>query len=256
VFRWQVLIFGHREVFSEWTLRSATAELSYLCTKSTYPLPLNPELIITKDGSHSLYRRDIDEHYHSVFGAIQESMHIFIHCGFDCLEKQNIQIFEMGFGTGLNAFLTCLRSEETGKEVKYFSIEKYPVTLEKASLLNYSTILIPNSPQIFDSIIKAEWGKEIVLNHFYLNKIHADILEYNIPSGNDLIYFDAFSPEKEPDLWSENIFARLYDSMNDGGIFVTYSAKGEVRRMLISVGFKVEKLKGPPGKLHILRAVK
>jgi tRNA U34 5-methylaminomethyl-2-thiouridine-forming methyltransferase MnmC len=214
------------------------------------------ELITTKDGSHSLYRPDLDEQYHSVFGAVQESMHIFITHGLEALQKENIQIFEVGFGTGLNVLLTYIKTIQPEKEVKYYSIEKFPLSFEIIRQLNYSSILSPESPGLFSDIHTSEWGKDIQFGRFTLHKVHADLLEYSIPSGNDLVYFDAFSPEKEPGLWSERIFSRIYDSMKAGGVFVTYSAKGEVRRRLLSVGFKVEKLPGPPGKKHILRAIK
>jgi len=216
----------------------------------------NIQLITTKDGSHSLYRPDLDEQYHSIFGAIQESLHIFIKSGFDAVTKKDIQVFEMGFGTGLNALLTRLRSMETKRKVYYYSIEKYPIPEGLMNQLNYSSILSPGKPEIFQEIFEAGWNCKSVLGLFVLQKIHADILKYEIPDGNDLIYFDAFSPDKEPELWTESLFRRLYNSMNEGGVFVTYSAKGEVRRKLLTVGFKVEKLAGPPGKLHILRAVK
>lgn len=214
------------------------------------------ELITTKDGSHSLYRPDLDEHYHSVFGALQESTHIFIQNGFSAVPKKHLQIFELGFGTGLNALLTWLKSAEEQKGVKYYSIEKYPLAPELIAQLNYPSFLPPGSSEIFENIHRSEWDRDVALGHFILHKIHADILDFDVPSGNDLIYFDAFSPDKEPLLWSDRVFQQLYDSMTAGSVFVTYSAKGEVRRKLISVGFRVEKLQGPPGKKHILRAYK
>ncbi len=214
------------------------------------------DLITTKDGSHTLYRPDLDESYHSAYGAIQESQHIFIQSGFLAVPKNNIQVFEMGFGTGLNVLLTILKATDLKKAVKYYSIEKFPVSPELVAQLNYSVILSPGFHGIFKTIHHSGWDKDIGIGKVILHKIHSDILEYTIPAGNDLVYYDAFSPEKEPDLWSENIFRKIYDSMTTGGVFVTYSAKGEVRRNLISVGFRVEKLDGPPGKKHILRACK
>jgi tRNA U34 5-methylaminomethyl-2-thiouridine-forming methyltransferase MnmC len=214
------------------------------------------DLITTKDGSHTLYRPDIDEQYHSVFGAIQESMHIFIQNGFRTINKNEIQVFEMGFGTGLNVLLTLLEAGQVKKSVKYYSIEKFPVSSELVSQLNYPSLLPPGSAEFFKTIHNSEWDYDIKFPEFILHKIHADILEYRIPAGNDLVYFDAFSPDKEPELWTENIFRRIYDSMTEEGVFITYSAKGEVRRKLQSVGFRVEKREGPPGKKHIVRAVK
>jgi tRNA U34 5-methylaminomethyl-2-thiouridine-forming methyltransferase MnmC len=217
---------------------------------------LNLELITTRDGSHSLYRPDLDETYHSVFGAIQESMHIFISNGLMAADKKCIQIFEMGFGTGLNALLTWIESVEKQMEVKYYSIEKYPIDSALAAQLNYPSFLSQESSGIFKAMHYSEWEVDINLGHLILHKIHADILDYDVHPGNDLVYFDAFSPDKEPLLWSEKILHKIYDSMSDGGIFVTYSVKGEVRRMLLSTGFRVEKLPGPQGKKHILRAFK
>ncbi len=214
------------------------------------------ELVTTRDGSHSLYRPDLDEQYHSAFGAIQESMHVFIKCGYDAIPTKKLQVFEVGFGTGLNALLSFLKAMEEQKEVKYFSIEKYPLSPELTNQLNYPSILEPGSSAIFENIHQSAWDVDIPIGQFVLHKIHGDILTSQIPSGNDLVYFDAFSPDKDPLLWSEEIFRKIYDSMNAGGVFVTYSAKGEVRRRLISCGFRVEKLTGPPGKIHILRAIK
>jgi len=214
------------------------------------------KLITTKDGSHSLYRPDLDEQYHSVFGALQESLHIFIQNGFSAMPNKHIQVFEIGFGTGLNSLLTYLKSAEEKKEVMYYCIEKYPLTQELTMQLNYPSFLSPGSAGIFEAIHSAGWDMDVSLGHFILHKFHADIINFYIPAGNDLVYFDAFSPDKETLLWSDLIFRKIYDSMTDGGIFVTYSAKGEVRRRLLSTGFRVERLPGPPGKHHILRAVK
>ena len=214
------------------------------------------ELMTTKDGSHSLYRPDLDEHYHSVFGALQESRHIFIQNGFSAVPKKHLQIFELGFGTGLNALLTWFKSFEEQKCVKYYSIEKYPLPAGITAQLNYPLFLSHESLEIFETMHNSEWDIDVDLGHFTLHKIHADILDIDIPKGNDLVYFDAFSPDKEPMLWSEVIFQDIYDSMNEGGVLITYCAKGEVRRKLQSTGFKVEKLSGPPGKMHILQAVK
>jgi tRNA U34 5-methylaminomethyl-2-thiouridine-forming methyltransferase MnmC len=219
-------------------------------------LKMKIELVRTQDGSDSLYRQDIDEQYHSSFGAMQESMHIFIRSGFQAVPKNELQVFEMGFGTGLNVLLTLLAAREKQKKVKFFSIEKYPVPSNLIDSLNYPFILSPESPEIFKTIHSSEWDKDINIGGSILHKIHGDILEIPIPAGNDLVYFDAFSPGKDPLLWNESLFVRIYDSMVKGGIFVTYSAKGDVKRALMASGFRIEKLEGPPGKKHILRAFK
>jgi len=214
------------------------------------------ELVTTKDGSHSLFRPDLNEQYHSVFGAIRESMHIFIQSGFMAVPKKNIRIFEMGFGTGLNAYLTMLQSLESGRTVKYYSIEKFPLAREIVEELNYPSLLENGERVIFRSIHNAVWDADVRMGRFTLRKIHGDLLDYDIPGGIDLVYFDAFSPEKEPALWTDSVFRKIFDSMSDSGVFVSYSAKGNVRRSLLAAGFSVEKLAGPPGKKHILRAIK
>ena len=214
------------------------------------------ELVSTQDGSDSLYRPDIDEQYHSSFGAIQESMHIFIRSGFMAVPKKEVQVFEMGFGTGLNVLLTILAANENQKKVKFYSIEKFPVPADMIVRMNYPSLLPPESGEIFRTIHDSEWGMDINIEGSIFQKIHGDILEFPIAPGNDLIYFDAFSPDKEPLLWKESVFGRIYDSMVSGGVFVTYSAKGDVKRALQAVGFRTEKLDGPPGKKHFLRAFK
>jgi len=213
-------------------------------------------IITTQDGSHSLFRQDVNEHFHSTFGAIQESKHIYIQAGLDAVIKEEIRVFELGYGTGLNALLTCLRGKESGKKICYYSIDKYPVPPEILVKLNYSEILCPETPELYKSMCDSEWEKTLTLGDFTLTKIKSDMLDYVIPFNIDLVYYDAFSPEREPGLWSEALFKKVYDAMNIGGVLVTYCAKGDVRRQLISSGFTVEKLKGPPGKLHILQAVK
>lgn len=214
------------------------------------------DLITTQDGSHTLYRADLDEQYHSVFGAIQESMHIFIRNGFLAVDRNPVQVFEMGFGTGLNTLLTYIESQKSNIRVKYYSIEKFPLSRHLWSQLNFPSILPEGSEELFASIHNSEWDKDSESERFCLHKIHGDFLNYSIPSGNDLVYYDAFSPDKEPELWKTHLFQKIFDSMKSGGILMTYSAKGEVRRNLISCGFRVEKLEGPPGKKHILRAIK
>jgi tRNA U34 5-methylaminomethyl-2-thiouridine-forming methyltransferase MnmC len=214
------------------------------------------ELVITLDGSHSLYRADIGEHYHSMNGAIEESGHVYIKMGLGAVEKKEIQIFEMGFGTGLNALLSWKFAVERGLNIKYYSMEKFPLDTKLTEKLNYSSLLCTGDEDIFSSMHSAEWDRDVRFSDFCLHKISGDILISNIPSGNDLVYFDAFSPEREPAVWELTVLEKVYDSMTDGGIFVTYSAKGDVRRNLQAAGFRVEKLQGAPGKMHMLRGIK
>lgn len=215
------------------------------------------ELITTTDGSHTLFVPELNEHYHSVNGAIQESSHVFLRAGFDQMQAGSFHILEFGFGTGLNALLTLLAAGSKGKQVYYTSIEKYPVKEEMAKALNYNTILCPGQPDVFMSLHRAEWGEDCHITPFFkLHKIEGDYNTCTWPSGIDLVYYDAFAPDKQPEVWNQSLFDRIYLSMNPGGILVTYCAKGAVRRMLQTAGFTVERLPGPPGKREMLRGIK
>lgn len=212
-------------------------------------------LIITSDGSHTIYVPELDEHYHSVHGAIQESQHIFINNGLKYLTGRHINIFEVGFGTGLNALLTAIESRETGKIINYTSIEKFPLDLYMVENLNYSSLA--GGEDIFSRLHSAPWNLRTTLfGNFTLEKIQGDILQYS-PEGNyDLIYFDAFGPDKQPEMWDIGIFSKIAEVTQRGGVLVTYSAKGQVKRDLRSCGFEVQLLPGPPGKRQVIRAVK
>lgn len=211
----------------------------------------------TEDGSSTIYVPELKEHYHSIHGAVQESMHVFIEAGFKQLNKDRIRIFEMGFGTGLNCLLTYLNSGK--KEIEYISIEKYPIGEELANQLNFGKTLKlnPNHFAIFESMQKLKWDeKEKIADNFTLSKIEADIKNFEHHTQYDLIYFDAFAPEVQPDLWTLDIFQNLYDSMAEGAVLTTYCAKGVVRRTLQKCGFEVERIPGPPGKIQMIRATK
>lgn len=215
------------------------------------------QLITTSDGSHTIYVPELDEHYHSVHGAVQESRFIFIETGFRFSEANPVNIFEVGFGTGLNALLTFLECLKTDKKVHYTSIEKYPLTAEMTSKLNYYSFAGPDGKKYFENIHAAEWNKEIALNEkFILTKIKGDFTEIPVRGSYNLIYFDAFGPDKQPDMWKTEMFEKISCMTETGGIFVTYSSKGEVKRSLRSCGFKVTLLPGPPGKRQITRAIK
>ena len=211
---------------------------------------------ITTDGSHTLYIPELDEHYHSVKGAVSESLHVYVGLGFHhaIAQRQStapIRIFEVGFGTGLNALLTLEAAREAGVCVEYTSIELYPLDWQQAPTLNYK------NPSLFKQIHDAPWDEKVVVTeHFTLLKVHGDILTTAIPAS-DVVYFDAFAPEKQPHLWSPLLFSRIYEAMVPGGIMTTYCAKGVVRRMMQHIGFTVERLQGPPqGKREVLRATK
>jgi len=211
---------------------------------------------ITDDGSTTLYLPDLDEHYHSIHGAIQESMHVFIEAGLKHCKSNGLKIMEIGFGTGLNTLLTILNSDS--KQIVYHAIEKYPLKNNIIKSINYPTLISSEaSKKYFKKIHDATWNKEVEITPtFKLKKIETDLQIHNFESGYDLIYFDAFAPDKQPELWKEEIFQKLFNSMNPNSILTTYSSKGSVRRAMKSCGFYVEKIPGAGGKREMVRAVK
>jgi len=218
---------------------------------------LNLKIIHTKDGSSTLYSPTFNEHYHSVFGAINESKHVFIEAGFNFLNLPSIKIFEIGFGTGLNALLTYLESAKKEITVEYTGIELYPVTQDVIQQLNYTQFLSDEAKKTFDQFHEVSWNKKIeISNHFHLTKIKADFNDYLFTEKYNLIFFDAFAPEKQPALWSHQNFTKIYEAMDTHGVLTTYSSKGLVKQNLRNVGFQLERLPGPEGKRHMLRAVK
>ena len=221
---------------------------------------MEPTLVITEDGSSTIFIAALDEHYHSVHGAIQESVHVFINAGL--LQKINnsteINILEIGFGTGLNTLLTCLQAEGKVCKINYTTIEKFPVSDEHVSLLNYSTqIEAPSTKEFFAAIHAARWeASETITNNFSIQKRKMNIEDVDFTNQFDLIYFDAFAPSAQPELWTDLIFASMYKALKPNGLLVTYCAKGIVKRTMKSVGFVIEALPGPKGKREMTRAVK
>jgi len=217
------------------------------------------EIKMTGDGSTTLYVPGLNEHYHSVFGAVTESKHVFIQNGMHKLHKNPVIIFEVGFGTGLNALLACLDAQEHKRAVIYYAIEKYPVEDSLIAALNYAkyTATKDTDINIFTLIHRAEWGsKTAITPYFSLYKMKGDLTYYKPGIRYDLIFFDAFAPDKQPEMWTKEIVENLYDSLCTGGILVTYCAKGQIKRLLRQTGFQVEILAGPPGKRHMIRATK
>ncbi len=214
--------------------------------------------VLTKDGSSTLYVEQFDEHYHSIHGAIQESLHVFIANGLEYIKQNNndIAILEIGLGTGLNVLLTYLHAEDF--EISYTGIEAYPLNWDQAQILNYCQLLGDKlSEDTFRNIHTVPWGQVHSLSpQFSLMKIHHRLQEVQLEGRFHLVYFDAFAPSAQPELWSEEMFKKLYLCCKEGGVLVTYSAKGAVRRAMISAGFEVQKLPGPPGKREMLRAIK
>jgi tRNA U34 5-methylaminomethyl-2-thiouridine-forming methyltransferase MnmC len=215
------------------------------------------KLVTTADGSTTIYVPELNEHYHSIHGAIQESEHIFIKAGFDASEADPVRIFEVGFGTGLNALLTAMRAYESSKNVIYTSIEKYILEEEIVKTLNYDSRLGESAKELFGLIHDAPWNRSTEITPWFtLFKVEEDFKIYYPEDTYDLIYFDAFGPDKQPAMWTAEIFAKIAAVTLKGGILVTYSAKGEVKRHLKSSNFEVTLLPGPPGKRQIIRAVK
>lgn len=216
----------------------------------------NLEIRKTEDGSDTLFNKELNESYHSTHGAVQESNHVFINAGFHYVlnTKSTISILEMGFGTGLNAFLTALECKKLGVLVKYTSIENRILEPEIWKTLRFNQNY---GADIYRKLHECSWNKFITINaDFELHKIQSDIENWTPISKFDLIYYDAFAPEIQPHLWSESIFKKLFDAINPNGILVTYCAKGAVKRALKASGFMVEALPGPPGKREITRAIK
>jgi tRNA U34 5-methylaminomethyl-2-thiouridine-forming methyltransferase MnmC len=218
---------------------------------------MTPEIILTEDGSHSLRHNELNETYHSIHGAIQESGHIFIEAGLKKCAKDSLHILEIGFGTGLNAFLSLLEIESTKQKTIYTAIELYPLSTESACLLNYPDLLAPEKKDAFYQLHTAPWHNHIQLTpQFELFKVQEDFSSMTLTGQFDLIYFDAFSPEKQPEMWTEERFNMIYNCCNPGAILTTYCAKGIVRRAMQEAGFTIERIPGPPGKREMLRGVK
>lgn len=215
------------------------------------------KIISTSDGSSTIYVPELDEHYHSTFGAISESMHVFIGAGYRSTTLNPLSIFEMGFGTGLNALLTLFESMKDGRRIDYVSIEKYPLDKSVYSMLNYHTFFPEESQGYFNMLHGCRWDEPCRINdNFTLLKIRADFREMQPDRLFDLLYYDAFAPGKQAGMWSFDIIAKAASMVRAAGVFVTYSAKGQLKRDLQKLGFEVEHLPGPAGKRQISRAVK
>lgn len=216
------------------------------------------ELVKTSDGSVTLYIPELNETYHSKNGAITESQHVFISNGLDYLDKKEISILEIGFGTGLNCIVTFNHVQNKQIKIHYTGVEAYPITDSEIENLNYTDFFnSKNEVLAFSKMHSCNWEVENEIDKdFTLIKQNKKFVEINCDNCYDLIYFDAFGPEIQPDLWTEDIFRIMYNSLRKNGVLTTYSAKGSVRRAMQSVGFKVERLPGPPGKREMLRAVK
>ncbi|HWI90293.1 MAG TPA: tRNA (5-methylaminomethyl-2-thiouridine)(34)-methyltransferase MnmD [Flavisolibacter sp.] len=216
------------------------------------------KIIITEDGSHSIAIPEWNVIYHSIHGAIQESKHIFIEAGLNYIlnnSPKKLSILEMGLGTGLNVLLTAIESEGHDVEIHYTAIEQFPISVDEAKSLNYAEVL--HYDDLFEKIHDSEWAKDILLSeHFIIRKENIDLVNYLINNQFDLVYYDAFAPAAQPELWTKDIFQKLFFLLKPNGVLVTYCSKGDVRRAMMAAGFLVKKLPGPQGKREILRAEK
>lgn len=214
-------------------------------------------LKLTEDGSHTLYVDKLNEHYHSTHGAIRESMHVFIKQGLLTLNAKSVRILEIGFGTGLNTLLTISEAFRRNLVIYYHAVEKYPLTEPEFSKLNYENLLEASPEGLLQKIHSCPWNEAVKISEdVTLYKEESDFRSMKPPSKLNLIYFDAFSPEKQPELWSRDIFEKIAELTDPGAVLVTYSSKGEVRRAMLSSGFEVVKVSGPPGKREMIRAIK
>ena len=216
------------------------------------------EIIKTLDGSTTIHLKEWDECYHSKHGAIQEAKHVFIKNGLSLFDDKPVSILEIGFGTGLNAFITFLETNAKHQKINYVGVEAYPVAANEVLEMNYVTELAAlEFDNIFEKMHKSEWDKKSEISaDFWLTKRKQFFDEIDDFEIFDLIYFDAFGYRVQPELWSTEIFQKMYNSLKPNGVLVTYAARGVVKRSMISVGFTVEKLAGPPGKREMFRATK
>ena len=222
------------------------------------PNPMKREIIITDDGSTTIRIPEWDENYHSTHGAIQEAKHVFIKNGLDLFHNQDsISILEIGFGTGLNAFITFLETLNKEK-VNYVGVEAYPISTEEVLQMNYvSELQATDFKPIFETMHNCSWEIENQMKtNFYLTKRKQFFQDIEDKNNYDLIYFDAFGFPLQPELWSEVIFEKMYEALFPNGVLVTYACRTPIRKAMLNAGFSVEKLPGAPGKREMLRATK
>lgn len=214
-------------------------------------------LDVSRDGSQTLYSEKYGQHYHSMHGALSESLHVFIKHGLDRIDKDEVKVLELGFGTGLNALLTLKEAIRRDISIDYTGLELHPVTTDIWSLLNYSSSAGQDLSAQFKLMHSSPWNQQVHIHpNFNLCKREVDMLTADLGTGYDLVYFDAFGPETQPELWSQDLFQRIYDAMAPAGVISTYSCKGDVRRGWMDLGMKVEKPIGPPGKRSMLVGIK
>lgn len=223
----------------------------------------NLKIITTEDGSHSLYNNELKESYHNLGGAFRESIHIFMLYGLDSWvinnpTKKPLRVFEVGFGTGLNAWLTLVWAEQNQVPVLYHTIEPFPITEDIYTQLNYGDMddAIFHYKPYLQRLHKAAWNEGIIMSEYFNMKKENTTLENTKLYASDVVFYDAFAPSKQPEMWEKETLNKVYESMNPGGILTTYCATGQLRRDLTDIGFEVENLPGPPGKKEMTRGRK
>lgn len=218
------------------------------------------KVITTGDGSKTLFIPEMDEQYHSLNGAITESQHVYIEKGYLHNQSPEPVVLEIGFGTGLNALLTALKAEEKTRKTTYITLEKYPIEPDEVRQLNYGGIISEKrANELYTALHQCDWNLQINISpYFSLLKLKTDLTQFSFTGlpPVDVIYFDAFGPDKQPEMWNETIFKKLFTSSSPNANLVTYSAKGEIRRRMERSGYLSERLPGPPGKRQMLRATK
>ncbi len=218
---------------------------------------MNLEVINTEDGSKTIYITELNETYHSKFGAINEAEHVFIKNGLKRIKKTDIKICEIGYGTGLNALLSIIYANNNNLTIRYTAFEKFPLTKSITDQLNYGELC--KNDKLFKQINTLAWNKiHKISENVFFSKIKADILnnETNLPNNVDIIYFDAFAPSKQIEMWNVNLFSRLYKALSNEGILTTYASAGVVKQSLKQAGFSIKRLAGPKGKFHMILAYK
>jgi len=219
---------------------------------------MKKEVVVTGDGSKTIHMPELNESYHSTHGALQEAEHVFIKYGLDQLEKESIDVFELGFGTGLNAILAYRFSKENNVHISYVGVEAYPVSMEMLEALDYTDFLTANEKKVFLEMHQVNWGDKVELSdQFTFQKIEEKVEDYEVGEDTmDIVFFDAFGPRTQGSLWQPVILKKMAKMLRENGVLTTYCAQGQFRRDLKSVGFDVTKVPGPPGKREMTVAFK
>lgn len=219
---------------------------------------LKRTVVTTSDGSSTLKIEEWGETYHSAHGAVQEALHVYIKNGFKKLDKDSYRVLEMGFGTGLNALLTFIEAEQNKKKVVYHGVEGFPIKQNEVAVLNYTESESMGAyGEVFQELHRARWGEEVDITDFFkIKKIETQFESLELTDYYNLVYFDVFGYPYQPELWSEAIFAKMYDALSENGLLVTYACRGVIKKAMKQAGFEIEVVAGPPGKREMLLAWK